>query len=116
LIVAICLIPVGLAYAGPGWLFVAWSAGLHVVIDRSKVVLSRRAAARALADAHARHEGAQPPDHLGRAWTPAPAALFIADQIAHLIVLVAGWAILLMAVAPQPAWVDAVNSILGSVD
>ena len=37
LIVAICLIPIGLAYGGPGWVFVAWSAGLHVLIDRSKV-------------------------------------------------------------------------------
>ena len=116
LIVAICLIPVGLAYGGPGWAFLAWSAGLHVVIDRSKVVLSRRAAARALADAHARHEGPQPPDHLGRAWTPAPAALFIADQIAHLIVLGAGWAIFLMALAPQRGWVDLVNSLVGAAD
>jgi hypothetical protein len=48
LIVAACLIPVGLAWGGPGWLFVLATAVLHVVIDRSKVLLTRRAALEAL--------------------------------------------------------------------
>ena len=37
---------------------------------------------------------------LDRAWTPRPAALFIADQLAHVAVLVGAWAILLAGAAP----------------
>ena len=38
-IVAACLVPVGVAYGGQGWLFLIWSTVLHVVIDRTKIVL-----------------------------------------------------------------------------
>ena len=117
LIVAVTLVPFGLAYGGPGWALLAWSAGLHVVIDWAKIGLTRRAAGRALADARARHEDPQPADHLGRAWTAAPAALFIADQLAHLGVLALGWSIFLLAGRDlQPGWLDAVNAVFGSVD
>jgi len=116
LVVAICLIPAGLAFGGGGWLFVAWSALLHVVIDRSKVLLTRRAATRALADAGRRHEGPQPADHLGRAWTPVPATLFVLDQLAHLAVLGAGWAMFLSASTIQPGWSAAVDTLLGGLD
>ena len=50
------------------------------------VLLTRRAAVEALRAAHARHEGPRPADHLGRAWTPWPAALFVLDQATHLAV------------------------------
>src|SRR6185503_11101191 len=50
-------------------------------------------AARALAQAHRRHEGPHPADHLGRAWTPQPAALFVADQAVHLAVTAGLWAV-----------------------
>ncbi len=115
-IVAICLVPVGLAWGGPGWAFVAVSAILHVLIDRSKVLLTRRAAASALVAAHSRHEGVQPSDHLGRAWTPWPAALFILDQLAHLLVAFVAWAVLLSSAPLQQAWIDVVNQVLGSWD
>jgi len=52
LIVALCLVPVGLAFGGPGWWFAVVVAVSHVVIDRTKVVLTRRAAAAALREAH----------------------------------------------------------------
>jgi len=117
-IVAVCLVPVGLAFGGPGWLFVAWTTVLHVAIDRSKIVLTRRAAAAALAEAQRRHEGPQPAGHLGRAWTSRPAALFLADQLAHLAVAGIGWLIFLVVFTSslQPGWVDLVNWVLGGVD
>ena len=54
-IVAACLIPFGLAYGGPGWALLAVSAVTHVLIDRSKVILTRAAASSALREANARH-------------------------------------------------------------
>jgi hypothetical protein len=116
LIVAACLVPVGLAYGGPGWLLLGLTVTSHVAIDRAKVLLTRRAAAAALADAHRRHEGPHPADHLGRAWTPRPAALFIADQALHLAVAAALWAVLLVPSAPLAGWTSAVDGWLGGWD
>jgi len=116
IVVAACLIPVGLAFGGPGWLFVLVTALLHVGIDRTKVVLTRQAAARALEAAHRRHEGPQPADHLGRAWTPWPAALFVLDQLAHLAIVAIGWAVFLALSPLQTAWIDTVDRALGSFD
>jgi hypothetical protein len=116
LIVALCTLPVGLAFGPPGWTFVAIVGVSHIVIDRSKVILTRRAAARALHDAHERHEGPQPPEHLGRAWTPEPAALFLADQAAHLAVIGVAWALIPPLASLEPGWVDAVNWAFGSHD
>jgi len=116
LIVTACLVPVGLAFGGPGWWFAVVVGVSHVVIDRTKVVLTRRAAATALREAHERHEGPQPAEHLGRAWTPLPAALFLADQIAHLAVIGVAWTALLANASLQPGWVDAVNRAVGGRD
>lgn len=115
-ITAICLVPVGLAYGGPGWVFLAVSAVLHVLIDRAKVLLTRRTAAAALIAAHGRHEGVQPSEHLGRAWTPWPAGLFVADQLGHLAVAFVAWAALLSSAALQPGWISAVNAVVGGFD
>lgn len=115
-IVAACLVPFGLAYGGPGWALVVVSAVTHVLIDRSKVILTRAAASSALREANARHEGPQPPDHLGRAWTPLPAALFVADQVAHLVVAGLAWAVLLIGVAPTSGWTGAIDGFLGRWD
>ena len=116
LIVAVCLVPVGIAYGGPGWLFLGLTTVAHVAIDRAKVLLTRRAAARALAQAHRRHEGPHPADHLGRAWTPQPAALFVADQAVHLAITAALWAVLLVPAAPLSGWTSAVDGWLGGWD
>ena len=115
-VVALCLLPVAFAWGGPGWVFLLASAVLHVLIDRLKVLLTRRAALGALTAAHVRHEGPQPADHLGRAWTPWPAALFVLDQVAHLAVAGIGWAVLLAPAVLQPGWVDAIDRLLGSWD
>jgi hypothetical protein len=116
LIVAIVTAPIGLAYGPPGWWYVVIVGVSHVVIDRTKVVLTRRAAAAALAEARERHEGPPPLEHLGRAWTPRPAALFLADQAAHLIVIGVAWAMIPPHASLQTDWVDAVNWALGSHD
>ena len=116
LIVALCSAPAGVAFGVPGWWFVAIVAVSHVVIDRTKVVLTRRAAAAALVEARVRHEGPSPPEHLGRAWTPRPAALFLADQAAHLAVIGFAWATIPPHASLQPGWVDTVNWALGTHD
>ena len=116
LIVAACLVPMGLAFGAPGWWFAVVVGVSHVVIDRTKVLLTRRAAAAALREAHERHEGAQPVEHLGRAWTPRPAALFLVDQAAHLAVIGVAWAALSSNASLQQGWVDAVNQAIGNRD
>ena len=92
LVVAACNVPVALAFGG----------------DRQPV--ARRLAA------HDRHEVPPPPEHLGRAWTPQPAALFLADQAAHLAVIGIAWAMLPPYVALQQGWIDVVNGVLGTHD
>lgn len=115
-VVATCVVPAGLAFGERGWAFVALTGLSHVAIDRTKVVLTRRAAAAALREAQARHEGPQPPDHLGRAWTPRPAALFLADQGSHLAVAGLGWAVLLAGVPLTAGWTAAVDGLIGGWD
>lgn len=116
LVVAGGLVPVALAFGEPGVRLMVAVFVSHVLIDRSKVVLTRRAEARALAGARARHEGPSPADHLGRAWTPAPAALFALDQVAHLAVLGAGWAIWLAGLAPIVEWTVTIDRLLEGWD
>jgi hypothetical protein len=116
LIVAACLAPVGLAYAVPGWWLVGLTVLSHVAIDRAKVLFTRRTAAAALARAHHRHEGPRALDHLGRAWTPLPAALFVVDQAAHVIIAIVLWAVYLVPSSPTTAWTGAIDGWLGTWD
>ncbi|MFL5679113.1 MAG: DUF3307 domain-containing protein, partial [Chloroflexota bacterium] len=91
--VALCLIPFAAAFEGPGLaLLVVVTVG-HVIIDRWKVRATRHAEAEALAAAHRRHEGPSA-SGLGPAWTPLPGALFALDQLAHVVLMLAAWAIL----------------------
>src|SRR4051812_21792425 len=106
--VAACLNPVALAFGLPGlWPLLAITAG-HVLIDRTKIMLTGRAERRALAVADRRNEGRAPAAGLGRAWTPLPAAYFVADQAAHVAVTLAAWAIWLSGQAPTTEWSEAV--------
>ena len=110
--VAICLVPFALAFGVRGlWVLVAVAAG-HAAIDRSKVVLTRRAEARALAEAQRRNEAPMPEASLGTAWTPLPAGLFIADQLAHALLIAAAWALWLSTATPLPAFADGVAAVL----
>ena len=114
--VAIWLLPVALAFGLAGlWTLLAIT-GLHVVIDRTKVVLTRRTQRRAVEDADRRHEGQAPAAGLGRAWTPMPAAYFIADQAAHIAVIFTAWAIWLSGQAPTTWWSEFTSRLFAGRD
>ena len=114
--VAVCLVPVALAFGVPGlWALIAITLP-HVVIDRIKVVATHAAEARALEEARKRHEGRAPGAGLGRAWTPLPAVYFALDQVAHLAVIAVAWAIWLAGQAPTVEWSAAVSRLLGARD
>lgn len=114
--VALCLVPVVLAFGAAGmWVLIVITA-THVVIDRTKVLATRRAERRALAAAQRRHEGRAQAAGLGRGWTPLPAAYFALDQAAHLAVIGIAWGIWLAGQAPTTEWTSAVDAIIGGRD
>jgi hypothetical protein len=114
--VAACLIPIALAFGVPGlWVLIAITAS-HLVIDRTKVLLTHRAQNRAVAAADRRHEGAAPPAGLGRAWSPVPAAYFATDQLAHLAATGVAWAIWLSGQAPTVEWSTAIGNLFAGRD
>jgi hypothetical protein len=114
--VAICLVPVALAFGGAGIFALVAIVVSHVVVDRLKVVATRRTEAAALAESRRQHEGAAPAAGLGRAWTPLPAAWFIFDQLAHLAVILLAWAVWLAGTAPTAGWATAVATLTGATD
>lgn len=112
-----CLLPFPLAFGTPGWAVLAVVTASHVGVDRAKVVATRRAEARALAEAHARHAGSsESATTLGPAWTPLPAALFALDQALHLAVLVAAWTTWLADAVPLPAAAATLDALVGGWD
>jgi Protein of unknown function (DUF3307) len=114
--VAACLIPFVLAFGLPGlWTLLAITLA-HLVIDRTKILMTRRVERRALAAADRRHEGSAPAAGLGRAWTPLPAAYFAADQGAHIAVTFAAWAIWLSVQPPTVEWSTAVGNLFAGRD
>jgi hypothetical protein len=114
--VGVCLVPVAFAFGVPGlWVLIAITVG-HMLIDRTKVLMTRRVEHRALAAADRRHEGRAPAAGLGRAWTPLPAAYFAADQTAHIVVTLAAWGIWLSGQAPTVEWSNAVGSLFAGRD
>ncbi len=114
--VALCLLPVAAVYGMRGLAFLVVSTAGHVLIDSWKVRATRHAEAEALAEARRRHELTERADGLGPAWTPKPAALFVADQIAHVVLLAAAWLVLL-AGQPTLDWFrDAAASVVSRFD
>jgi hypothetical protein len=114
--VAACLVPVALAFGLPGlWALLAIAIA-HVVVDRTKVVLTHRVQRRAVDAADRRHEGRAPAASLGRAWTPLPAAFFAADQAAHIAVTFAAWAIWLSGEPPTAEWSAAIGNLFAGRD
>jgi hypothetical protein len=114
--VAACLAPVAFAFGGPGIAFLVVVSISHAAIDRLKVIWTRRAEAAALSVAHRLHEPPAPAASLGTAWTPAPAALFALDQLAHAAITVGAWALLLADVAPTEAFGGWVSGLVGGWD
>jgi hypothetical protein len=114
--VALCLVPVALVFGVRGLALLVVVAVTHVLIDRWKVRATRHAEAEALADAHRRHEETGSTNGLGPAWTPIPGALFIVDQLAHVVVSLVAW---LVFIANAPLSADAValiDRVLGGTD
>jgi hypothetical protein len=116
--------PLALIYGVRGLGYVLLTVVTHLVIDRAKIVLTlREQHERAVPVANPAAEpgeGVNDPEAtpegppLDQTWTPRPAALFALDQLAHLGVLVIGWAVLLQGVAPTGAWVDLVNRLFSN--
>jgi hypothetical protein len=109
--VGVCLIPVVAAFGGPGLAFLVVVTFSHAIIDRSKIVWTRRVEASALAEAHRAHAGATPAEALGMSWTAKPAALFILDQAVHLVILVWAWGLFLAAAPLTPLWTDVAHRV-----
>jgi hypothetical protein len=104
--VGICLIPFVAAFGAPGLAFLVVVTFGHAIIDRSKIVWTRRVEAHALIEAQAAHAGSTPAEALGFAWTAKPAALFVLDQIVHLVVMVWAWALFLLNAPLTQPWID----------
>jgi Protein of unknown function (DUF3307) len=114
--VAVCLAPFVLAFGTPGLALLVVLSIAHGLIDRAKVVATRRVEERALAESTDRHEGPAPAASLGFAWTPMPAALFALDQLAHVVVAIGAWATFLSQTPLTGAWSSAVEASFGRWD
>ncbi len=114
--VALCLVPVPIAFGLPGLAFLIAVVAAHAAIDRAKIVSTRHAEAVAIVHAHRTHEAAPGPEGLGSAWTPVPAALFVADQLAHLGVIGWAWAVWLSAAPLTSGWVSIAGAAVGGWD
>ena len=116
--VALCLLPVALAFGPRGIAYIAVVVVSHVVVDRWKVQATRRAEAAAQAQARTRIEmtGGTPPSGLGGAWSPWPGLLFLADQALHLSFALVGWLVLLEGVPIAIPFVDVANAVFHGWD
>jgi hypothetical protein len=115
--VAGCLVPFVALFGERGAAALAVITLGHVIVDRAKATATRRAEARALAAAHARHAApSASPVALGPGWTPVPAALFVIDQVVHGAILVGAWAAFLSGAEPTAGAADAIDRFLGGWD
>ena len=116
--VAVCLVPTVLAFGGTGLAFLIVVSAAHGIIDRAKIVSTRRVEARALRRAHRTHETepADPASSLGAAWTPMPGLLFVLDQLAHAIVIGAAWAVFLAGAPLTREFTDVVGRMPAAWD
>lgn len=114
-VVAFVLIPLALAFGAPGATTVVVIAVSHAIVDRWKISLTRRAEARALRTDRHRIPGPTG-GFVAHGWTPAPAALFIADQLVHGAIILGAWAIWLSHLALTSSWVVVVDGLVGGWD
>lgn len=114
-LVGAILVPLVLIFGLRGLAFVAVTVASHLVIDRSKVILTRRAGwvQGAAVIPPAATEATEGPA-FDRRWTPMPGMLFAADQLAHMAVLAVAWAVLLADVGPFPYAADLGARLAGS--
>ena len=115
-IVAVCLVPVVVLWGGAGFTFGIVVVATHALVDRAKIILTRHVEAQAIARAHREHEGRSAAEGLGSAWTPAPAVLFVLDQVIHLGLTGLAWAIWLAPTPLTANWTSFAGSLLGMWD
>lgn len=113
--VGACLLPFVLAFGLPALILLVVVMVSHVAIDRTKVVLNRRAEATALSAALERYGTLVGSGGLGTAWTPIPAALFVVDQLGHVLVLGAAWLVLLRDAPLTAAWTTLASAVAGGM-
>ncbi len=114
-VVGVLLLPFVAAFGGPGAILLVVVTVSHVVVDRVKIVLTRRAGARAMRAERRGHE-APVSGILGAGWTPAPAALFVADQLVHLGIAAVAWAVWLAGAPLTGGWVALVDALVAAWD
>jgi hypothetical protein len=111
-VVGLVNVPVVLVFGLPGFAYLVVTTITHLLIDRAKIVMTKRGDTPAGAATDESPEGPA----LDRSWTPVPAFLFVLDQLTHLGVLAVAWGLLLSSAVPITAWTDALNGVLGSAD
>jgi Protein of unknown function (DUF3307) len=121
-IVTVVASPIILVYGLAGVGYVLVTAASHLVIDRTKIELTLRGGP-VPAIAPERTPMAAPdqassiaPSNQLPAWSPMPAAWFLLDQLAHLVVLFLAWALLLRAATPLDWWQDLVQRIAATAN
>ncbi|MBA2275968.1 MAG: DUF3307 domain-containing protein [Chloroflexi bacterium] len=114
-VVAAVHLPLVVIFGLRGFLFVALTAASHFVIDRAKIVLTRRAEPLSPSGSDPTAEEAATGPAFDRAWTPVPGALFAFDQLAHLSVLLLGWTLLLGGATPMAELGDIVQRLSGNL-
>jgi hypothetical protein len=114
-VVTLVNLPLVLVYGIPGLAFVFLTGLSHLLIDRFKIVMTRRTDS---APAPVVAEGGDPAEGppLDRAWTPRPAALFVLDQLAHLAVLLVLWVVFLAGTEPTGIWHDLTSRLARAAD
>lgn len=111
LIVGLVAAPIVLVYGLPGVGYVLVTVVTHLVIDRMKIEATLRLDPVPEVGAE---EGGDP--EMVPGWSPMPGVWFLLDQLAHLGVLAAAWALLLARAEPLGWWQDLVASIEASGD
>ena len=106
--VGLCLVPVIFAFGVPGIAYITLVVITHILVDRWKVMATRRAERNAQDAARTRlaATGDAPDSGLGSAWTPWPGMLFVADQVLHLTIAIVAWLVILEGVPLQQGFVD----------
>ena len=112
--VGVCLVPVVLAFGGPGVSFLLVVTLSHALVDRAKIVWTRRADAAVAEVARTRQDVRS--TGLGPAWTPVPGALFILDQVVHLAITAVFFAVFLAGVPLTAPFADFVGLLFARWD
>lgn len=110
LIVGVVAAPIALVYGLPGVGYVLVTVLTHLVIDRAKIEATLRANPTPVAT----EAGGGP--EMVPGWSPMPGVWFLFDQLAHLVVLVGAWAVLLARAEPLDWWQELVARIAAGGD